>query len=100
VTTMLRGRRPAITAVGQVLWNPDGTITIAGWHLDLCAAGCPCHHHPLTGQLELLPDDTTGALGLVSHFAGGCDCCAPWAPAELAQIVADLADIAALQHTL
>lgn len=94
---MLRGRRPAITKVGQLLWNPDGTTTITGWGLNSCASRCRCHRHPQTGKLELLPDNTSDALGLVSHLPG-CTCCSPWSPAELAQIIADLADIAALQH--
>lgn len=89
---MTRGRRPSIFQIGHV--HDDGTtVTVTGWGLGLCAAACDCHRHPTGRHLTLLTT-ADGHLGLVSYRA--CDCCQPWTPDELAAVVRDLADIAAL----
>lgn len=85
---------PGIYQTGRV--HDDGTtVTIAGWGLNLCAAACRCHRHPITGQLTIVEDHTNGTLGLLQHHQ--CPCCQPWTAAELAGIVRDLAYLGALE---
>jgi hypothetical protein len=89
-----RVRRPSITKVGTVEHGEDGVL-IHGWTLGFCASGCDCHRHPKNGQLYLR-NGLDGSLGLICFRIDGCSCCAPWQPDELAAIVRDLTDIAAL----
>lgn len=93
---MNRGRRPAITTIGQVV--DDGTtVTVSNWRLGLCLARCRCHMHPVTGQLVLARDDA-GSLGLATFRTDGrrCDCCQPWTADELSALHGFLAKVAAL----
>ena len=88
--------RPSIFRIGHV--HDDGqTITVSGWGLGVCSAQCRCHRHPITSQLVIATSDV-GDLGLATFRTDGrrCDCCQPWSPDELAAILRDLADVAAL----
>jgi hypothetical protein len=88
-------RKPSVFQVGSIA--DDGRIvTISGWGLGLCLAGCTCHRHPVAGTLAIEEDQAGGTLGLVSYREGGCDCCEPWTARELSAVVRDLATVQAL----
>lgn len=93
---MRRGNRPAILTVGHVIEHDD-VVVITGWEIGLCAAACTCHRHPETGLLAVAPDTGYGKLGLARYRL--CRCCSPWTHGELAAVVRDIADLAALAHT-
>lgn len=93
---MRRAHHPSVSRIGKVTDTGTGTLYIIGWQLGFCATSCACHRHPRTGQLVLDEDQTGGHLGLVSYAPGGCACCEPWSAYELADVLRDLADIAAL----
>jgi hypothetical protein len=100
---MTRQQRPSIFQLGQVI--DDGTtLHVHGWGLGLCATACACHRHPLTGQLAVVQDQEAGTLGLATYTGPAmgrplCGCCTPWTATELAAILRDLADVAALATT-
>lgn len=85
---------PGIYQVGRVRTDGD-TIVVSGWGLTTCSAHCTCHRSPTTGQLTIRENQQLGLLGLLQHRA--CDCCGPWTADELAAVVRDLADVAALE---
>lgn len=91
--------RPGIHQLGTV--HDDGhTVTISGWGLSICVAGCRCHQHPTTGLLQIWQDEQRGLLGLC-QFSGSrqCGCCEPWSAAELQDVLRDVADVRALEAT-
>lgn len=94
---MRRAQHPAIVQIGHIHDIGNGALVVHNWGLTLCATGCLCHRHPITGQPVLLEDQVGGHLGLVSYAPGGCYCCDPWSVYELADVLRDLADIAALE---
>lgn len=86
--------RPGIYKLGRV--HDDGhTVTVSGWGLSLCAAGCDCHRSA-NGQLTIAATND-GTLGLTSHRV--CDCCSPWTVDELAAVLRDVVDVGALEAT-
>lgn len=93
---MSRSQKPSVFQVGKV--HDDGrTIVISGWGLGLCALGCPCHRHPIAGNLAIAEDHAAGTLGLVSYHEDGCDCCEPWTADELAAVLRDFQAVGALE---
>ncbi len=93
---MSRSSKPSVHQVGDV--QDDGrVVTISGWGLGLCAAGCPCHRHPSAGNLAIDEDQAGGRLGLASFADGGCDCCEAWTADELAAVLRDIEIVSALE---
>lgn len=93
--SVMRAARPAILAIGRVVFTPEA-IEIRGWTLGLCLRACPCHRRPDTADLRLV-DDPEGRLGLEKFRP--CDCCEPWEPEELVDIVHLLAEFEELAST-
>jgi len=91
-------RHPSIFQFGHVDHDGD-TVSIHGWGLGLCAAGCDCHRHPIGGCLVIHEDPERGQLGLHSYVTGGCDCCTPWTAAELSAVLRDFTVLAELDIT-
>ena len=92
---MSRSRKPSVFQIGKV--RDDGrTVVISGWGLGLCASGCPCHRHPIAGNLAISEDHAAGTLGLASYHEDGCDCCEPWTADELAGVLRDFETLARL----
>jgi hypothetical protein len=92
---MTRTQKPSVFQVGRI-WDDGRTVVVSGWGIGLCASGCACHRHPISGTLTIDEDQAGGTLGLSSFRPDGCDCCEPWTADELSAVLRDLQSVSGL----
>jgi hypothetical protein len=92
---MTRTQKPSVFQVGRI-WDDGRAIVVSGWGIGLCASGCDCHRHPISGTLAIDEDQAGGTLGLSSFRPDGCECCEPWTADELSAVLRDLQSVSGL----